>query len=306
MSDNKLRCALVFRLDGSKSSTSDSGDGIAMTNISSGPVTMLAKYDHAHEYEAHAGSKGGLYGDKEKNYADAVGLVVGNDPPAGVADEGVIGGFKVVQSDLHQVVYGADSDGLCIAVVVGLKYPNRTAIQMLTDLYTPYSEKFSLQAKAATTNALTKKSKSILAEYCKKYDDPSKVDKASALNAKVDVVKGQMQDNIAAMLKNTEQAEGLAERSSQLNEQANVFQKKSKDLRKQMRCKNIKMTIILVSLVVGILVIVLVPLIMRAKKAASGGRMLRGLPGGLDALLEEGEPLDALLEDGEDLDAFFD
>ena len=113
MSDNKLRCALVFRLDGSKSSTSDSGDGIAMTNISSGPVTMLAKYDHAHEYEAHAGSKGGLYGDKEKNYADAVGLVVGNDPPAGVADEGVIGGFKVVQSDLHQVVYGADSDGLC-------------------------------------------------------------------------------------------------------------------------------------------------------------------------------------------------
>ena len=96
-------------------------------------------------------------------------------------------------------------------------------------------------------------------------------------------MKGTMQDNIAAMLKNTEQAESLAERSNQLNEQANVFQKKSKDLRKQMRCKNIKMTIILVALVVGILVIVLVPLIMRAKKAASsgGGRLLRG------AFLEE-------------------
>ena len=78
------------------------------------------------------------------------------------------------------------------------------------------------------------------------------------------------------MLKNTEQAESLAERSNQLNEQATVFQKKSKDLRKQMRCKNIKMTIILVTLVVGVLVIILVPLIVRAKNAAKGGRMLRG------------------------------
>jgi hypothetical protein len=36
------------------------------------------------------------------------------------------------------------------------------------------------------------------------------------------------------------------------------------------------MTIILVSLVVGILVIILVPLIMRARKLVNGGRMLRG------------------------------
>jgi len=56
-----------------------------------------------------------------------------------------------------------------------------------------------------------------------------------------------------------------------------VFQKKSKDLRKQMRCKNIKMTIILTTLVVGILLVILVPLIMKAKKAAGGGRrLLRG------------------------------
>jgi len=164
-----------------------------------------------------------------------------------------------------------------LAVVTGLKYPSRTAIQMLTELHPPYSEEFSLHARSATTNALSKKSKTLLKQYCKKYDDSSKVDKASALNSKVEGVKVQMQDNIAAMLQNTEQAESLAERSNQLNEQANVFQKKSKDLRKQMRCKNIKMTIILVSLVVGILIIVLVPLIMKAKKAAEGGRMLRGL-----------------------------
>jgi len=248
MGDNKLRCALIYRLE-------QSGD----------PV-ILAKYDHASEY-----------GSNDKSYANAVGMVIGGDPPGSVADEGVVGGFKVVQSDMHQIVYGADSEGLCLAVITGLKYPSRTAIQMITDLYSPYSEQFGLQAKSGTTNALTKKSKKILSDYCKKYDDSSKVDKASALNSKVEDVKGTMQDNISSMLKNTEAAESLAERSNQLNEQANVFQKKSKDLRKQMRCKNIKMTIILTCLVVGVLVIILVPLIMKAKKAASGGRMLRGL-----------------------------
>ena len=49
------------------------------------------------------------------------------------------------------------------------------------------------------------------------------MDKASALNSKVEGIKVQMQDNIAAMLQNTEQAETLAERSNQLNEQVNVF-----------------------------------------------------------------------------------
>jgi len=76
-------------------------------------LSHIIYLNKASEYESHAGSTGGLYGDKEKNYAEAVGMVVGNDPPGGVADEGALGGFKVVQSDMHQVIYGADSEGLC-------------------------------------------------------------------------------------------------------------------------------------------------------------------------------------------------
>ncbi len=182
-----------------------------------------------------------------------------------------------------------------LAVVTGLKYPSRTAIQMLSQLYPPYMEQFSLQYKAATTNALSKKSKPLLSEYCNKYDDATKVDKASMLHSKVEEVKVTMQDNIAAMLRNTEQAESLAERSNQLNEQATVFQKKSKDLRKQMRCKNIKTTVILVSIVVGILIIVLVPLIVRARNAVKGNRMLRG-GGEIDGEWDADEAL--FLEEG--------
>ena len=111
MTDTKLRCALVYRLESTGPSDSG-GDGIALSNLSN--CTLLAKYDHASDYENSGGGSGGaLYGDREKNYAEAVGMVVGNDPPAGVSEEGVIGGFKVVQSDMHQVIYGADSEGLC-------------------------------------------------------------------------------------------------------------------------------------------------------------------------------------------------
>src|SRR3569832_707026 len=97
MSDLKLRCALAYRLD-------------------SGAPILLAKYDHASQYESHGGAAAdetSLYGGKDKTYAEAVAKVIENDPPAGLAEAGAIGGFKVVQSDQHQVVYGADADGIC-------------------------------------------------------------------------------------------------------------------------------------------------------------------------------------------------
>jgi hypothetical protein len=248
MSDNKIRCAISYRIDNASA------------------VTLLAKYDHASQYEASGGATG-LYGGKDKSYDEAVGMVIKNDPPSASINEGAIGGFKVVQSEAHQVVYGADSKGLCLAVVTGLKYPSRIAVQMLTELYGQYSQKFGPQIQSAPINSLSKKSKTILSSICKKYDDLSNVDKASSLTAKVDEVKVQMQDNISTMLTNIDKAEHISDQADQLNEQANVFKKKSTDLKKQMRCKDLKMTIILVLLVTGILASIIIPLIIKATKS---------------------------------------
>ena len=98
-SDQKLRCALAYRID-------------------PGTTVLLAKYDHAAQYESHGGAQsqqasGDLYGGRDKSYAEAVAAVIENDPPSGLAESGTIGGFKVVQSDQHQVVYGADADRIC-------------------------------------------------------------------------------------------------------------------------------------------------------------------------------------------------
>ena len=86
---------------------------------------MLAKYDHAGQYESHGGAPSDettLYGGRDKSYADAVAAVVANDPPGGLSEQGAIGGFKVVQSDQHQVVYGADSDSICESLVANVQY----------------------------------------------------------------------------------------------------------------------------------------------------------------------------------------
>lgn len=236
-------------------------------DATSSTVTMLAKHDHASDYESHGGTvtEGSLYGGKDKGYADAVALVVSNDPPAAGGEPGAIRGFKVVQSDLHQVVYGADSEGLCLAVITGLRYPSRIAIQMLVELYSQYSTEFAAKISTAEKGSLSKKSKPILSSLCQKYSSTKDVDKASALTGKIDEVKVQMQDNIAGMLQNMEKTEDISEQADQLNEQASVFKKKSTDLKKTMRCKNLKMTLILVGLVVGILLVILIPVITRAR-----------------------------------------
>mmetsp|Transcript_10987 Transcript_10987/g.20295 ORF Transcript_10987/g.20295 Transcript_10987/m.20295 type:complete len:252 (-) Transcript_10987:2766-3521(-) len=251
MSDNKLRCALAYRLE------------------SGGKAICVAKYDHAGQYETHGGADSSLYGGRDQSYAEAVAGVVSNDPPSGLSQSGTLGGFKVVQSDQHQVVYGADTDGLCCACITGTQYPSRVAIGMLQEFYKEFSGKYGDAAKTAAENSLSKKSKNTIQEVCKKFEDPSSVDKTQKILGQVDAVKGQMQDNIANMLKNTEKAEDMAAKSEQLNEQASVFKKRSTDLKKQMQWKNLKMTLILGGVILLIVLVVVVPLIVRAKKLAT-------------------------------------
>ncbi len=100
MADDKLRSVLAYRVS---------------AELGSSSVLLLANYDFSSDYEAHDGAttEGSLYDGRGKGYSDAVGMVISKDPPGSGGQVETIGGFKVVQSDQHQVVYGGDSDGLC-------------------------------------------------------------------------------------------------------------------------------------------------------------------------------------------------
>jgi hypothetical protein len=138
---------------------------------------------------------------------------------------------------------------------------------MLTELHKDFLGRFGGEAATAKEGALSKRAKNLMTTTCKKYEDSSTIDKAQVVLNKVDGVKAQMQDNIAGMLKNTEKAESLAEQSDQLNEQASVFKKSSEDLKKRMKCKNLKMTLLLGGLVVGILIVIIFSLVVKNKNS---------------------------------------
>lgn len=275
--DGKLRALLIYRLDPStlynknkkKSSSYDSverGEGSGLMSVPG--VLCLAKHDHLESFEAHRGSGSGLYGDREKSFDRHVAQVIAKDPPSPPRN-GDMGGFKVVASDSHQVVFGTDTDGLCVAVITGKRFASRVAIQMLMEVHGQVLQQFGImQLKSANTNEqFTKKAKNLMSSVCNKYSDVTKVDKAAALNAKVENVKVEMQDNIAQMLENTDKADHINQVSNQLNEQAQVFKKKSTDLKKDMRWKNLKLTLIIAFIVLGLILVIVVPMIMKAKNA---------------------------------------
>mmetsp|Transcript_9099 Transcript_9099/g.11207 ORF Transcript_9099/g.11207 Transcript_9099/m.11207 type:complete len:247 (+) Transcript_9099:162-902(+) len=233
MTDNNIRCALAFRLEGKT-------------------VTCLAAYKHDPKHE--------------KKFADSAANVIGKNPPRASSTPGKIGGFENVIGNTEQYVYGADKDGLCLAVITGQKYPSRVAIQMLTELHEQFRTKFGSVVPKATANSLTRKSKSMMSSICKKYEDFSNVDKAQALIGKVDEVKGQMHTNVAKMLANSGRASDMAAQGDHLTEQASVFKKKSVEVKRQMGWKSMKMNIILVLIVVGILLVIFLPIIIRLSK----------------------------------------
>mmetsp|Transcript_9811 Transcript_9811/g.21856 ORF Transcript_9811/g.21856 Transcript_9811/m.21856 type:complete len:136 (+) Transcript_9811:135-542(+) len=132
MTDSRLRCALVYRLEGiNKPPTSTATFGIddddvgvralEMGTVSSAitDAVILAKFDYAKDYELSGGSASTteLYGGRDKGFAEAVQQVILGDPPtmpslAG-GGEANLGACKVVNSEAHKVVYGANGDGLC-------------------------------------------------------------------------------------------------------------------------------------------------------------------------------------------------
>lgn len=146
-------------------------------------------------------------------------------------------------------------------MITGLQYPNRIAIKFLEDLSKEFKASFGKDVMKAKENSLTIKAKKVMTAMCKKFETPESVDSASRVIAQVEGVKSQMADNISGMLKNTESAESLNQKSSELAEQANVFKSNSKQLKNTMRWKNLKTTLALGCVVLVVGVIILLPVL---------------------------------------------
>ncbi|CAM9186159.1 unnamed protein product [Choristocarpus tenellus] len=157
--------------------------------------------------------------------------------------------------------FTADERNRVYTCVTDKDYPARIAFMMLEEMQSKFLTKVGEKSLTAKEGSLNRSMKSSFSDLCIKYDDIRNVDRMAAVQDKVDVVKTIMEDNIQQMLANEERLDHISQNAENLNEQAKVFQNRSTALRRQMRCKAIKMWILLAFIVIILLVVIIVPIV---------------------------------------------
>ncbi|CAM9251228.1 unnamed protein product [Chrysoparadoxa australica] len=137
---------------------------------------------------------------------------------------------------------------------------------MLDEMQSKFITKVGEKSLTAKEGQLNRTMKSSFSDILNKFDDVRNVDKMAAVQDKVNIVKTVMEDNIQQMLANEEKLESIAVNAENLNEQAQVFQNRSTALRRQMRCKAIKMWLLIGLAVSLVLIIIIVPTALWCKK----------------------------------------
>eukprot|EP01041_Mallomonas_annulata_P003605 gene3605-7173_t len=175
----------------------------------------------------------------------------------------------------QSVHYYLDSTGRIYAIVTDPKYPVRVAFGVLDELQKGFQKDFGGKVAGATEDSLSKPSRTLLKDIADRYADPAAGDQLVAVQAKIDVVKSEMQQNIQQLLINSEQMEKIATSAEELNEQSQAFKAGTKELRNKMFWKNIKMKLLIGGLIVAVLIIIIVPVALTAQgtQNASGNRL---------------------------------
>jgi hypothetical protein len=155
---------------------------------------------------------------------------------------------------------------ICFALLGGSDYSSRVGQLCIDEM----CAKFKMES-----DDLTKKE--FLRDTCVKFDNMhqsnvfSTTSSIQSVNEKVELAKDKMQSNIEIALSNSEKIDNVAENAQKLQEQSEVFRRKSTTLRKRMRCKNAKMTFFIIMIVLIVLAVVLTPIIVEARKNKDNG-----------------------------------
>ena len=90
--------------------------------------------------------------------------------------------------------------------------------------------------------------------------------RVSDVQKQVDEVTTIMQDNIDQALRNQTKAEDLVDRTEDLSNSASMFKKQSTSLKRQMCCKDMKLTMIIVGVVLLIVIIIIIIIVATVPK----------------------------------------
>lgn len=167
----------------------------------------------------------------------------------------------------------SDEAGRVYVCISSKGYPSRyiygTADGMtrgiLSELKRQFVDRFGDASLTCPTNGLSSKASPILRGLCTEFNDLNSIDKLTAVQGKVDAVKGIMAQNINQALANTTKLEDIDDKAVVLADAANKFKNTSGSLKRAQQWKLIRMWILMITLVAAVLAIIIVPLVLTKK-----------------------------------------
>lgn len=172
------------------------------------------------------------------------------------------------QGTAYSISYTQDINGRVYCIVTSPSYSPRVAFTALDEMISRFSKDQGPRSAGGTENSWTRSSRPILEAIANKYADPSSVDKITAVQEKLDVVKTNMKENIQQILQNQETIERIELASVQLKDMSEDFKVGAKSLKDKMFWKKWKMRLLISFLVISVLVVIIVPIAVSSSKAS--------------------------------------
>lgn len=157
----------------------------------------------------------------------------------------------------------ADAQALSVVAVTFQSHvPERVARDFLQELASTVraavNEERLSEVRPCKLNAEFKKA---LKETVKSQTDPGKMDRVMEAQAKVEQVKGLMQDNVKKILETHVTLENLQDKSQDMSQSADVFLKRSTGVKRQLQWQNIRVKVLVAASIGAVLLIASIPII---------------------------------------------
>jgi hypothetical protein len=147
----------------------------------------------------------------------------------------------------------SDNLGIIYVLICTPTYKANCAYQCLEELQRQFSLQVGDKATSAGTEQYSGLCRNMMTILCNKYNDLRNVDKLAAVAKKVENVKIVMQENVDQALQNCVKLESIEKQSEELQREAGVFKKTAGDLKNKMRCKEIRLKLIIAFVILAIL-----------------------------------------------------
>jgi len=127
-------------------------------------------------------------------------------------------------------------------------YGRQIPFAFLERMRDAFLEKFAEKGRTAAPQSLDKTFGPVIKremDYCMQH--PEEISKTASIHRKVDEVKGIMVQNVESVLNRGERLDVLVDRTEDLRDQAQKFQRQGQTLRKKMWWNNMKVKILIIS-----------------------------------------------------------